>query len=376
MAATQQLIDYVKNRLETDESQLKIKDELKANGWTDVDISEAFIANGIGMPLPVKKRSPWTIAFLFFSSIGFIVAGYCAYDNLARPQAKFLLEKSFEKLQSLKYYSMQMEAKAEAYMSGQKVTAELAGAADNDFEFLDNPQNKTELALTSSLTPEIKVGAIYKDGALYFNSDYVNEFLGERFSSNVGRGTWLKIEKQDVEKIANSLGASNPEIESHLKGYYEKGLKGRTLFQDAALSTFTESKFVSVGNYLGKKKIGNDSVYAFELLFDRQKFSQFLYDVIRRSGGEVSQEVVEKIVDMLSVKQIELWVMHDYTPRRLIINGDIVLDEPSYETPKIVFSLEGQWLNINKKPEIVAPVKNIVSIAELMRQPTNTVKEP
>ncbi len=376
MAATQQLIEYVKNRLETDESQLKIKDELKANGWTDADINEAFMANGIGAPLSAKKRSPWTIVFLFFSLIGFIVAGYCAYDNLARPQAKFLLEKSFEKLQSLKYYSMQMEAKAEAYMSGQKVIAELTGAADNDFEFLDNPQNKTELTLTSSLTPEIKAGAVYKDGALYFNSDYINEFLGEKFSSSVGRGTWLKIEKQDVEKIANSLGASNPEIESRIKGYYEKGLKGRTLFQDAALSAFTESKFVSVGNYLGKKKIGNDSVYAFELLFDRQKFSRFLYDVIRYGGGEVSQEVVEKIVDMLSVKQIELWVMHDYTPRRLIINGDIVLDEPSYETPKIVFSLDGQWLNINKKPEIAAPVENIVNITELMRQSTNAVKEP
>jgi len=232
------------------------------------------------------------------------------------------------------------------------------------------------LTLTSSLTPEIKAGAVYKDGALYFNSDYINEFLGEKFSSSVGRGTWLKIEKQDVEKIANSLGASNPEIESRIKGYYEKGLKGRTLFQDAALSAFTESKFVSVGNYLGKKKIGNDSVYAFELLFDRQKFSRFLYDVIRYGGGEVSQEVVEKIVDMLSVKQIELWVMHDYTPRRLIINGDIVLDEPSYETPKIVFSLDGQWLNINKKPEIAAPVENIVNITELMRQSTNAVKEP
>lgn len=376
MAATQQLIEYVKNRLETDESQLKIKDELKANGWTDADINEAFMANGIGAPLSAKKRSPWTIVFLFFSLIGFVVASYCAYDNLARPQAKFLLEKSFEKLQSLKYYSMQMEARAEAYMSGQKVIAELTGAADNDFEFLDNPQNKTELTLTSSLTPEIKAGAVYKDGALYFNSDYINEFLGERFSSSVGRGTWLKIEKQDVEKIANSLGASNPEIESRIKGYYEKGLKGRTLFQDAALSAFTESRFVSVGNYLGKKKIGNDSVYAFELLFDRQKFSRFLYDVIRHGGGEVSQEVVEKIVDTLSVKQIELWVMYDYTPRRLIINGDIVLDEPSYETPKIVFSLDGQWLNINKKPEIAAPVENIVNITELMRQSTNAVKEP
>lgn len=376
MAATQQLIDYVKNRLETDESQLKIKDELKANGWTDADINEAFMANGVGAPLPPKKRSPWTVVFLFFSLIGFIVAGYCAYDNLARPQAKFLLQKSFQKLQSLKYYSLQMEAKSEAYMSGQKVVAELKGTADNDFEFLDNPQNKTELILTSSLTPEIKAGVVYKDGTLYFNSEYINESFFGGASSKVERDTWIKIEKQDVEKIANSLGVSNPGIESRIKGYYENSLKGRTLFQDAALSAFTESKFVSVGNYLGKKKIGNDSFYAFELLFDRQKFSQFLYDVFRRGGGEVSKEVVERIVDMLSVKQIELWVMHDYTPRRLIINGDVVLDEPSYETPKIVFSLDGQWLNINKKVEILPPVQNVVSVLELFPQATNTVREP
>lgn len=376
MAATQELVDYVKNRLEAEEPQLKIKDELKANGWTDEDVNEAFMANGIGAPPPKKKRSPWAIGFLVFSLIGFAVAGYFAYENLARPQAKFVLEKSFERLQNLKYYSTQITASAQASLSGQKISGEFSGTADNDMESIANPQVKTELVLKSSLAPEIRAKTVYTDNTFYFSSEYINGMLNSESSLGLPQDAWIRVGKEDIEKLAVLAGGNDLALREQIKSYYENSIKDQALAQDRILKYFAESKFISVGNYLGKKKIDNVTVYAFEILFDRAKFAKFAYDVASQSEKSLTLEAVERVVDMLSIKQIELDVMRDYTPRRLTVDGDIVLDEPSYETPKVNFSFDAQWLNINKKIEVQAPIQNVVGIVELLPQATSTVKEP
>jgi len=395
----QQLLDYIKQKLQQGMSREQIKSSLIADGWQEADINEAFVSIDSQNQLssqenistqqfptsfqkPVRKINKTLLAVISIVGILVVAGGIFGYFYYFRETPEKVIEKMWARLAEVKTVEFQGKIKAQgvnvpdllgedSFMepNQQEPSKQTANLSFNfngktDINDVNNPKASFVLdiktdALKKSKQEESILGLEVRliDKVYYIKLNNIG-LIDLSFLLN----QWIKI---DPEAIVNKFA---PE---EFKKQIEEVQKQQELTseqEEKLRQIFAQSKVIKVTEELASEEIEGVNTHHYKFSIDKNELKKLILDIndtVVKGRTLTDKEIAEIDRDLEVIESLgsgEIWVgKKDYLPYK--ISWEIKeMKESEVGGEQLTATLLFRNYNKPVQIDVPSPVKNFEEI--------------
>ncbi len=398
--ASQQLIDYIKQRFTQGATKTEIRESLFNNGWVASDIEEGFqsIESPIQPAPPVQKVSPMQqpvqpiqpimpdqsaaqptepfstfsaqtpntksrLPFVVIAVIGlFLIGGGAfAYYYFNTPQMVMKrMMKAESKIQSVEYQgSISVEMTGEGALNsllGQQGKMTINFSGSSDIKDASNSKTALYLDMTAAGSSLFALDMRQIDKILYLK--VADASMLEMLDLGAVIGQWIKI---DAKELENQLGFEDLGKNLDQELTPEKIAKINKIFET--------SEILKVIEKMSDEKIEGADTRHYKLVISQDKLKKLLIDLSLAINDTplTAEEIQQLDEDFKGLKSVagEVWVgKKDLLLRKLSLNVKGKQQDPSLGEIGVAYDVNVLLRNYNKpvQIEVPSPVKSFEEV--------------
>ncbi|KKQ75885.1 MAG: hypothetical protein US98_C0057G0010 [Parcubacteria group bacterium GW2011_GWC1_38_6] len=373
----QQILDYIKEQLQSGKTKDDIKNSLSTGGWLPSDVEEAFnMLNSQVQPQltppdnmsSVRPRKPKKALFAIISiiiGITIIGGGIFAYLNYSQ-SPESILQKMSSKLIEIKSFEYSGEITAQINTdaldtyagtkdsSSNKVNFSINFNGSSDIQDLDNPKDQLALNIKADALPigdsffEIETRTI--DKIIYIKINNLPD-LGI-FDLSAVENQWIKI---DTENIKKQLGLEK--FEEQIKEKQKE--QELTPEQIEELKTvLQQAKIFKATEKLPNEKVDGINTYHYKIEIDKEGLKKIFAEISDIAKDKfLSDAEFEKIIESLGFHDGEIWIgKKDLLPYKF--SSSLTIKETETSKTSGEFNVILLFKNFNKPISIEIPKPN------------------